>query len=66
MVLQRNIYALAVYLVTIVLLKLKISIYRAIGTPGHGKYVSDGINVRDKGIRWGKSIGYQKKYYHNF
>ena len=26
---------------------------RALGAPGHGKYVVDGINVMDKAI-WGK------------
>ena len=33
---------------TIFLLTLNISIYRSIGAPGHGKYVVDGLNARDK------------------
>ena len=42
------------------LLTLKIIIDRAMGASGHGKYVVDSLNRRDKG-RWvGKWIGYQK------
>ena len=36
------------YLMTIVSLTMNISIYGAIGAPGHGKYISDGLNARDK------------------
>ena len=35
---------------TMVLLTLKIIIYRSIGVPGHGKDAVDGPNERDKKI----------------
>ena len=41
-------YALNVYLVKIVSLSLKISLYREIGSPGHGKYFVDGLKTIDK------------------
>ena len=50
MFLKSNIYLLAVYLTKIVLLSLKINIYRSIGAPCIGKDVVYGINVRDKCI----------------
>ena len=40
--------ALDVYLMTIFSLTLNISIDIAIGAPGHGKYVVEGLNMRDK------------------
>ena len=39
---------LSVYLVAIVALTFKVSIYRSVGEPVHGKYVVDGVNFRDK------------------
>ena len=39
--------ALYVYLMTIFPLTLNISIDIAIGAPGHGKYVVEGLNMRD-------------------
>ena len=51
---KQYICALAVYLMTIVSLILKISTDRKIGAPGHGQYVVDGLNTRDKGIRGNK------------
>ena len=46
--------ALDVYLMTIVPLTLNISIDIAICAPGHGKYVVEGLNMRDKFILGGK------------
>ena len=47
---KRYICALAVYLMTIVLITLKISIYIAVGapTPNHGEYVVIVLNSIDK------------------
>ena len=39
---------------------LKITIYRAIGTPSHGKDVLGGSNTRDKRFMRVKIISYQK------
>ena len=38
------------YLITIYSLEFKISIYRAIGAPSHGKDVVDGLYKIDKGL----------------
>ena len=52
--------ALAVYLITIILLTLNISIEKEIDAPDHGKYVVDGTNERNKSYLMEKLIGYQK------
>ena len=45
---------------TIFSLIFKISTYIAIGTPGHGKDILDGLNTRDKLYLRGKILSYQK------
>ena len=39
-----------IYLLSCLDLELRIIIYKAVGEPGHGKDVVDGMNVRDKRI----------------
>ena len=38
----------AIYLLSYLALEFSVIIDRAVGAPGHGKYLVDGLNTRDK------------------
>eukprot|EP00957_Ditylum_brightwellii_P111231 8481742-Ditylum_brightwellii.AAC.1 len=41
-------FATAMYLLSLVSVRLNIVIDRAVGAPGHGKDIADGLNATDK------------------